>query len=894
MSGAQKTAAAGPVGPDRGRRRVVVALPLVAMMLALTATGLLAVDRNNEFAALQRQYDSAARSQFNLEIESATQHVHREIDRLTELIAGVQAFAVTTDAEPAAGVDQYLDLTDATTRFPALIDTVVQSLPAEATTTGPTSGDLSRLTADIGATVGSVPTSPTLTSHRLENTPVVALSFAIPTGESQALASLVFDGEIFLQRAMVPNLRITSELMNTGLPFDPASMALEPALIGDGDDQRLVATTPIDVFGTAFEVRSESTPGLLRLVDRSLLYVLLVAGGVAAFGMYAALRNLAESRASAWESARTADRQRAELARRFRASFDLAPIGMAELDIDGNVIEVNEALCQQSGRDRSAIVGRPLSTLVHESDRDAHVGRVASLLDGSTDAVQSEHRYRNEDGHDVWVHESISVIRAESEEPRSLLVQSQDITAQRRAAWELAQQALHDELTGLPNRALFLNRLKHSLRRAERNESHVAVMFIDIDRFKVINDSLGHEVGDRFLVQIAERLGRAVRAGDTVARFGGDEFVVLCEHVSGVSEATAAAQRIQGSFAEPFDLGGGETYVSASVGITLGNSAETSADSLLRDADAAMYRAKEGGRNRFEVFDQSMRSSIVARMEIESQLRTALENGEIVMHYQAIVDPRTHQPAGYEALIRWNHPDKGLLGPGAFLGVAEDAGLIDLIDTFALRSVCHQIATWNAAFPAARNLYLATNWSARNLGRFVHEVEAVLIETAINPHQLVIEVTEGFLLEDSDASLHALQRLKQLGVQIAIDDFGTGYSSLAYLTQFAVDFLKIDQSFVSKLPDDAASAAVIGAIADMASRLGIKLVAEGVETDEQIEMLTSLGSPRLQGYRFAKPRPVADIEHHLAQRSGTLRTVVRDAESLLSNHDRNTVGAAGN
>lgn len=875
------------MGPDRGRRRVVLALPFVVMVLALAATALLAVDRTNEFAALQRQYDDAARSQFNLEIESATQHVHREIDRLTELITGVRAFAVTDESDPGASVDRYLDLTDAEARFPALIDAVVQPPTGDVV-----SGDVGRLRADIAGKVGPDPTAPVLTTHTFGDTPVLALTFTLPIAGERSIASLVFDGDAFLQRAMVPNPRIVSTLTNTGAPFGDDLMGSDLAILVDGADQRLVATTPIDVFGTTFEVRSESAAGVLRLVDRSLLWVLLGAGGVAALGLYAALRNLLRSRASAWESALSADRQRAALARRFRASFDLAPIGMAELDTAGKVIEVNEALCAQSGHDRDDIVGRPLSVLVHELDREAHLQRVESLLDGHVDAVQGEHRYRT-DGNDVWVHESISVVRAENGEPRSLLVQSQDITAQRRAAWELAQQALHDELTGLPNRALFLNRLKHSLLRAERNGTQVAVMFIDIDRFKIVNDSLGHDVGDQFLVQIAERLGRAVRAGDTVARFGGDEFVVLCEHVSGVSEATAAAQRLQRAFTEPFTLGAGHTYTTASIGITLGGSAETSADSLLRDADAAMYRAKETGRNRFEVFDQTMRSSIVARMEIESQLRTALENGEIVMHYQAIVDPHSHEPTGYEALIRWNHPEKGLLGPAAFLGVAEDAGLIDLVDSFALRSVCQQIASWTSAFPAAHSLYLTTNWSARNLGRFVHEVEAVLVETGINPQQLVIEVTEGFLLADGDASVVALQRLKQLGVQIAIDDFGTGYSSLAYLTQFAVDYLKIDKSFVSKLPEDTASAAVIGAIADMAGRLGIKLVAEGVETDEQIAMLTSLGSPRLQGYRFAKPRPASDIEHYLAQRSGALEAIVRDAESLLTGQEQAAVGAAG-
>lgn len=254
-----------------------------------------------------------------------------------------------------------------------------------------------------------------------------------------------------------------------------------------------------------------------------------------------------------------------------------------------------------------------------------------------------------------------------------------------------------------------------------------------------------------------------------------------------------------------------------------------------------------------------MRTNILARMEIESQLRCALSNGEIIMHYQAIVDPSTHLPAGYEALIRWNHPEKGLLGPGAFLGVAEEAGLIHLIGSVALRTICRQIAEWSKTYPAFRNLYLTTNWSARHLGRFVQQVEQVLNETKINPNQL-----------------------KQLGVQIEIDDFGTGYSSLSYLTQFTVDYLKTDRSFVSQLPESEASAAVIGAIADLATRLGIKLVAEGVETDEQIETLASLGSPRLQGYRFAKPCPARDIEHHLAARAGLVAGSVREAESALA------------
>ncbi len=329
------------------------------------------------------------------------------------------------------------------------------------------------------------------------------------------------------------------------------------------------------------------------------------------------------------------------------------------------------------------------------------------------------------------------------------------------------------------------------------------MLFIDIDRFKYVNDSLGHEMGDVFLAEIARRLEGAIRGGDTVSRFGGDEFVVLCENVNGPSEALAVAHRVHASLAAPIQLGDVPTFASASVGISLDDEATTSAEALLSDADAAMYRAKAAGRNRSELFDASMRHAIVQQLEIGSQLRKALDNGEIVMHYQAIVDPITHLATGYEALVRWNHPTKGLLGPGAFLPAAEEAGLMDLVDAFALTTVCDRIADWSARFPVARNLYITTNWSARNLARFVQQVEQALDTTGINPRQLVIEVTEGFLLEDTESSLESLQRLKALGVQIAIDDFGTGYSSLSYLTRLAVDFLKIDKSFIDKIPGDA-------------------------------------------------------------------------------------------
>ncbi|MGI9622453.1 MAG: putative bifunctional diguanylate cyclase/phosphodiesterase [Acidimicrobiales bacterium] len=860
------------------------------LALILFATAVLALERNRDLAASQAQREELANQEFALELESATQSVQSEIDRLTELMTGITAFVGVSDADPASAVDRYLLFTGAKARFNGLLDAVAhEPVPGSVLTSRPGNGsvspELEELVGEIDSALGpDATTAPMLTSHEFQGVPVVAVTFGLDEFDAQRV-SLVLEAEAFLARAMTPTPRVSTTLTNTDAPIDQGVVHHpgDPIVITRTPVGGLSSQVSVDVFGTEFQLTSMAGENLVQPTSRTQVWVILIAGGAAAFGLYAALRTLTLSRASALETARTADRERASLDRRFKASFDLAPIGMAELDSAGRLMSVNGALCHQIGLDQEAIVGRPLSSLVHEGDRPAHINRVEKLLSGALEVVQGEHRFHHQQaGTDVWVNESISVIGGDSDSTRTWLVQSQDITAQRHAAWELAQQALHDDLTGLPNRALFLNRLKHALVRADRNSTRVAVMFIDVDRFKVINDSLGHDTGDQFLVQISGRIGQAIRSGDTVARFGGDEFVVLCESVSGESEATAAAQRIQEAFEEPFNLGEGPTYATASIGITLSNEETESADSLLRDADAAMYRAKDAGRNRAELFDYSMRSTILARMEIESQLRAALDNGEIVMHYQAIVDPLSHEPAGYEALIRWNHPEKGLLGPGAFLEVAEEAGLIHLIDSFALRSTCQQIAKWVREYPVARNLYLTTNWSARHLGRFVQQVEQVLAETNIDPHQLVIEVTEGFLLEDSEGSVEALHQLKTLGVQIAIDDFGTGYSSIAYITQFEVAYLKIDRSFVSKLPEDEASAAVIGAIADMAMRLGIKLVAEGVETDEQIAMLASLGTPNLQGYRFAKPRPAADIERHLSERSGELESVVRDAETLFA------------
>jgi diguanylate cyclase (GGDEF)-like protein len=372
-----------------------------------------------------------------------------------------------------------------------------------------------------------------------------------------------------------------------------------------------------------------------------------------------------------------------------------------------------------------------------------------------------------------------------------------------RVEQQLTHQAMHDALTGLPNRTLFLDRLAHALRRRRRGGTGaLAVLFYDVDRFKVVNDSLGHAVGDRLLVDVAARVDAALRPADTVARFGGDEFTVLCEDIAGELEAVAIAQRLVDLFDEPFDIDGREVFLSTSVGIALANGRTTGRstdrpDDLIRDADAAMYRAKELGKARYELFDTAMRTQALRRLELENALRRAVERDELRLHLQPEIDVETGAIVGFEALVRWEHPERGLLGPGDFVSLAEETGLIGAVGAWVLREACVLAASW-----ATPGLLISVNVSARQLagGDFTDLVASVLAETGLAPDMLCLELTESAVVESG--AMATLEGLKRLGVRLAIDDFGTGYASLSYLWRFPADVVKIDQSFVRRLEDD--------------------------------------------------------------------------------------------
>jgi len=433
----------------------------------------------------------------------------------------------------------------------------------------------------------------------------------------------------------------------------------------------------------------------------------------------------------------------------------------------------------------------------------------------------------------------------------------------------LEHQAFHDPLTGLPNRTLLLDRLGQALLRLARSSGEVAVLFLDMDRFKVINDSLGHEAGDELLVEIARRIERCLQAADTVARFGGDEFVVVCERLRGEDDARVVAERLARALAEPVTLShGGVVVTTTSIGIALARGPHDRPETLLRDADAAMYRAKERGRARTEVFDPALRSHVVVRLETERALRHALERDELRILYQPTIRLADGELVGAEALLRWRHPARGLIGPQEFIGVAEETGLIVPIGEWVIEQACAELARQRVA-RAGGPVLLSVNLSGRQLARpeLVESIRTHLAAAGIPASLLCLEVTESVLLDDVDASVTALRGLKDLGVGLAVDDFGTGYSSLGYLKQFPFDQLKIDQAFVAGLGSSDADDAIVLAAAQMAHALGMEVVAEGVETELQRDRARELGCDMAQGFLFAPPGRAEDLLGRTALRA---------------------------
>ena len=466
----------------------------------------------------------------------------------------------------------------------------------------------------------------------------------------------------------------------------------------------------------------------------------------------------------------------------------------------------------------------------------------------------------------VWAQIGVTAVRGEDGEVLYFICQMHDVTERRRFQDELAHRALHDPLTGLPNRALFLDRLRHALVRLRRTHGEVAVLFVDLDRFKLVNDGMGHGAGDAVLLEAAKRLSEVARAEDTVARFGGDEFTILCEN-AGEEEARLVAQRVLAAFARPFTHEGREFHLSASVGIRVNDLASATPDTLLRDADIALYAAKEHGRARFEVFDSEARMRGIDLLATEQALRLALRHGELCLHYQPEVDLTTRRIVAVEALVRWQHPERGLVPPGEFIPVAEESGLIVPMGEWVLREACSQLAAWRSAGTVQRDVRVAVNVSARQLSHpeLPQSVAAALACAELDPAALCLEITESAVIEDTEVALANLDAIKQQGVFIALDDFGVGFSSLSQIRDLPpVDVIKIDRSFTAGLGRTASDDAVVTAVVSLAHSLGLTAVAEGIETEDQLKCLRRLGCGVGQGFYFARPQPPAEIAQMLA------------------------------
>jgi diguanylate cyclase (GGDEF)-like protein/PAS domain S-box-containing protein len=548
---------------------------------------------------------------------------------------------------------------------------------------------------------------------------------------------------------------------------------------------------------------------------------------------------------------------------RYRDLFEASPLPMWAWDDEAlNIVAVNQAAIDHYGYTRDEFLRMSVREIWAADDSTQYEDSLRKRSGEQILHLQRKHRTRG--GRVIDVDVTARPFRLGGRLVWLTLIN--DVTDRKLAEEQFRRLAHYDVLTNLPNRVLFYDRLQQVLAQAKRNQWVVGVLFVDLDRFKNVNDTLGHAVGDRLLEQVAERLTRAVRSGDTVGRFGGDEFGAILSDLGKPGDASIVAQKIIDALAQPFNLDGHETYVSASVGITLFPADGEEAGALIMNADTAMYRAKEQGRNNYQYFTREMNERALARAHMEAALRRAIERGEFLLHYQPRADIRSGNICGFEALLRWKHPETGLIPPIEFIPVLEDAGLIVTVGEWVMREVCEQIRAWQRAGLAVPPV--AVNLSARQFSakEFRSTIERILREHTVDPKLIELEITESSLMSNTEDAARTLEYLSSLGLRVSIDDFGTGYSSLSYLKRFPLDSLKIDRSFVRDITTDNDDATITRAVISMAQSLGLKVVAEGVETEAQLTFLIENGCNEIQGNYFSQPLAPEECGNWLRQR----------------------------
>jgi diguanylate cyclase (GGDEF)-like protein/PAS domain S-box-containing protein len=533
------------------------------------------------------------------------------------------------------------------------------------------------------------------------------------------------------------------------------------------------------------------------------------------------------------------------------------------VDIGLKIIRINQAALSLTGYSEDELLSQSIKILRQDGsffdERDAEELYIKGCISGI------ETLWQTKDSREVSVLFSASVMHDTDGIANGIVCVAQDITVRKSLENQLTHQALHDPLTKLANRVLFRNRVEHALARVDRNHEPVAVLFLDLDNFKTVNDTLGHDAGDALLISVAERLTACLRASDTIARLGGDEFAILAESIHSLEEVTLIAERLNDILRTPFTLEGKEMLVRTSIGIAISAGKHENIEDLLRNADVAMYKAKSLGKDGYVMFETKMREDLLEQVEFEADLRRAIERREFVLHYQPIINLQTEEMIGMEALVRWNHPERGLISPDKFIPVAEETGLIVPLGQWILEEACRQARSWQIEFNNRQNLSITVNLSNKQIQEesLVRVVASALSDSGLSANHLILEITENTMLQETESVISKLNELKDLGVKLAIDDFGTGYSSLSYLQRFPIDVLKIDKSFIDKLNQGREGAAVARAIITMSETLHLKTIAEGIETINQNSVLQSLGCEFGQGYHFSKPLNREDMRTFL-------------------------------